>query len=58
MTAAHGDAREVRYGRLMLGGIGVGSVVFGLGSRVAMRLVGILASPEHLGEPTAFGTVG
>ena len=45
-------AADVRYGRLILGGIGVGAVVFGLGSRVAMRFVGILASPEHLGNPT------
>ena len=49
---------DVPYGRLVLGGVGVGAVVFGLGSRVAMRLVGIIASPEHLGEPTAFGVVG
>jgi hypothetical protein len=50
--------QTVRYGRLMLGGILAGTVVFGLGSRVAMRLVGILASPEHQGESTAFGVVG
>jgi hypothetical protein len=50
--------QTVRYGRLMLGGILAGAVVFGLGSRVAMRLVGILASPEHQGETTAFGVVG
>ena len=49
---------EVRYGRLILGGIGVGAVVFGLGSRVAMRVVGMMASPEHTGERTAFGIVG
>jgi hypothetical protein len=49
---------RVRYGRLVLGGIVAGAVVFGLGSRVAMRLVGIFASPHHLGEPTAFGVVG
>ena len=49
---------EVRYGRLILGGVGVGAVVFGLGSRVAMRVVGMMASPEHTGEQTAFGIVG
>ena len=49
---------DVRYGRLILGGIGVGAVVFGVGSRLAMRLVGLIASPEHDGEQTAFGIVG
>lgn len=49
---------DVQYGRLILGGIGVGAVVFGLGSRVAMRVVGMIASPEHAGEQTAFGIVG
>ena len=49
---------DVRYGRLILGGIGVGAVVFGVGSRVAMRIVGMIASPEHAGEQTAFGIVG
>src|SRR5436309_6977899 len=51
-------AGQVRYRWLILGGIGVGAIVFGLGSRLAMRVVGILASPEHLGQPTAFGVVG
>ena len=32
--------------------------MFGLGSRVAMRIVGIVASPEHLRQPTEFGIVG
>ena len=45
---------DVAYGRLVLGGAGVGAVVFGLGSRVAMRVVGLIASPERLGEATAF----
>lgn len=36
----------------------VGAVVLGWGSRVAMRLMGILASPEHLREQTTFGVVG
>ena len=49
---------DVQYGRLILGGVGVGAVVFGLGSRVAMRVVGMMASPEHTGEQTAFGIVG
>ena len=49
---------NVRYGRLVLAGVGVGAVVFGLGSRVAMRIVGIVASPEHLRQPTEFGIVG
>jgi hypothetical protein len=48
----------VPFGKLIVGAIVVGAVVFGLGSRVAMRVVGILASPEHAGEKTAFGTVG
>jgi hypothetical protein len=51
-------AARVPYGRLVLAGIGVGVVVFGLGSRVAMRAVGLAASPAHLGEPTEFGIVG
>jgi hypothetical protein len=51
-------ADQVQYRWLILGGIGVGAVVFGLGSRLAMRVVGILASPEHLGQPTEFGVVG
>ena len=49
---------NVRYGRLVLSGVGVGAVVLGLGSRVAMRIVGIVASPEHLRQPTEFGIVG
>jgi hypothetical protein len=49
---------RVPYWKLVLAGIVAGAVVFGLGSRVAMRLVGIAASPEHLREPTNFGTVG
>ena len=49
---------DVSYRRLIVGGVGVGAVVFGLGSRIAIRLVGVLASPEHLGEQTAFGIVG
>jgi hypothetical protein len=53
-----GTSSDVPYGTLILGGAGVGAVVFGVGSRVAMRLVGKVASPEHLGEQTAFGTVG
>lgn len=53
-----GAVSEVPYGRLILGGIGVGAVVFGLGSRLAMRFVGLVASPEHLGDQTAFGVVG
>jgi hypothetical protein len=48
----------VRYCWLLLGAIGVGAAVFGLGSRLLMRLVGMVASPEHLAEPTAFGVVG
>ena len=52
------SANDVRYGRLILAGMVVGAVVFGLGSRGLMRLVGILASPEHVGETTAFGQVG
>ena len=53
-----GILSDYPYGRLVLVGIGVGAVIFGLGSRVAMRLVGMMASPEHAGEQTAFGTVG
>ena len=49
---------RTHYGRLVLAGIVVGAVVFGLGSRLAMRIVGIIASPEQLGQPTAFCTVG
>lgn len=49
---------DVPYGRLILGGIAVGAVVFGVGSRAAMRLVGMIASPEHTGKQTAFGIVG
>jgi hypothetical protein len=49
---------RVPYGRLVLAGIAAGAVVFGLGSRLAMRIVGIVASPEHLRQPTEFGTVG
>ena len=62
--AAPGDqtdtptAPDVQYGTLILAGMGAGGVVFGLGSRIAMRLVGIAASPEHLGQATAFGVVG
>jgi hypothetical protein len=48
----------MRYVWLLLATVLVGAVVFGLGSRLAMRVVGIAASPEHLGEPTEFGTVG
>ena len=51
-------ASDVRYGRLILGGVAVGAVVFGLGSRVLMRLTGIIAGPEHLGGRTEFGIVG
>jgi hypothetical protein len=51
-------APKVPYGRMILAGAGVGSLVFGLGSRVAMRIVGNAASPERLGDPTAFGIVG
>ena len=51
-------AAGTRYRWLILGGVAVGAVVFGLGSRIAMRFVGILASPEHLGQPTEFGVVG
>src|SRR5438046_9286533 len=50
--------RRVRYGRLIFGGIVVGAVVFGFGSRVAMRIVGLVASPEQVGEPTEFGAGG
>lgn len=49
---------ETRYRWLILGGVAVGAAVFGLGSRIAIRFVGILASPEHLRQPTAFGVVG
>jgi hypothetical protein len=49
---------RVPYGRLVLAGIEAGALVFGLGSRLAMRIVGIVASPEHLREPTEFGIVG
>ena len=58
MTMAERSAADVRYGRLILGGVAAGAVVFGVGSRVAMRVVGIMASPQHVGEPTAFGTIG
>ena len=51
-------APDVQYGTLILAGMGAGGVVFGLGSRIAMRLVGIAASPEHLGQATDFGVVG
>jgi hypothetical protein len=44
--------------RMILADAGIGAVVLGLGSRAAMRVVGLAASPEHLGEPTEFGTVG
>ena len=49
---------DVPYGKLIIAGVVAGAVVFGLGSRVAMRLVGIVASPEHLGERTALGWSG
>lgn len=48
----------VPFGRLILGATVVGAIVFGLGSRVAMRAIGLIASPEHVGEQTAFGIVG
>jgi hypothetical protein len=35
----------------------VGAVVLGLGSRVVMRIVGALATPEHAGEATVAGNV-
>jgi len=57
MTMAERSAADVRYGRLILGGVAAGAVVFGPGSRVAMRVVGIMASPQHLGEPTASDAV-
>jgi len=53
-----GVLSDYPHGRLVLVSIGVGAVIFGLGSRVAMRLVGMMASPEHAGEQTAFGTGG
>ena len=53
-----GAVSPVPYGRLVLAGIAAGAVVFGVGSRVAMRIVGTVASPEHLRQPTEFGIVG
>jgi hypothetical protein len=46
------------FGRLILGATAVGAIVFGLGSRLVMRVIGFVASPEHAGELTAFGIVG
>ena len=48
---------DVRPFRALLASIVSGALILGLGSRVVMRVIAILAGPEHEGASTAGGNI-